>query len=59
MHVGYGLLDSTRGVEHRIDYDNLISNERTINDVIILLKNTKHWIKISQFFSTDSSFQPF
>ena len=55
MRVGYELLDSGRGAKHRAGYHS--SYPTSVSGIIVLL-NTKHWIKIFRtIFSTDSSFR--
>ena len=39
VHVGYEMIDSQRGAQHRVDYNHLISNKREWNNCFI--KNNK------------------
>ena len=57
MRVGYELLDSGRGAEHRVGYHKLISNKREWNNCFIKYQTLDKisWI----LFSTNSTFPPF
>ena len=58
MYIGYKLLDSGQGVEHQVSY-NTCAYPTSVHGIIVLF-NSKQWIKISQMlFSTNSSFWPF
>ena len=48
--VGYEVLNSGRGANHRVGYQKLISNKREWNNCFIIFRT---------IFSTDSSFRPF
>ena len=57
MRIGYELLDSGRGVEHRVGYHKLISNKREWNNCFIkyqtLDKNISNFIFFRLEFSAN------
>ena len=56
-HVGYELLDSGRGAEHRVAYNKLVSNKRELNNCFIKYQTLDK--NILNLFASDSNFRPF
>ena len=57
MRVGYELLDSGRGAEHRVGYDKLMSNKREWNNCFIKYQTLNK--NISNFIFHELEFRPF